>query len=103
MIRKRLMNILKYDDVIFITHSESGAYVGAGNLTHRIVALIEALQKTNRISAVVHFGNPYVLEELPHIPRIIIGSVAKNSTMAALEVLAGKYPAKGVLTYDVSL
>ena len=49
----------------------------------------------------MHFGNPYVLEELVHIGRIIIGSISRDCINAAFEVLAGNYPAKGSLTYDV--
>jgi len=93
---------LGYEDVIFITYAEAPAFVGTDHLTRRIVALINALQMSGRISTVVHFGNPYVLEELLHIPRIIIGGVSGGSINAALDVLAGDYPAKGVLTYDVN-
>ncbi len=92
-----------YDDVVFVTFMESQAYVGRECLTSRVVSTIEALQITNRVSTVVHFGNPYVLEELPHIPRIIIGCLSYDSVRNTLDVLAGKYSTKGVLTYDVSL
>jgi len=97
-----LQDSLGYDDVIFITFAEAPAYTGSDNLTHRIVALIKAMQYTGRISTVAHFGNPFVLEELPHIPRILMGSVGADNIDAALEVLAGKREAKGVLTYDVN-
>lgn len=97
-----LQDSLGYDDVIFITFAEAPAYTGSDNLTHRIVALIKAMQYSDRISTVVHFGNPFVLEELPHIPRILMGSVGADNIDAALEVLAGKREAKGVLTYDVN-
>ncbi len=96
-----LQDSLGYDDVIFITFAEKPAYAGSDLLTHRIVALIEAMQVTNRISTVVHFGNPYVLQELAHIPRKIIGNASIKNIDAALEVLAGEYPAKGVSTYNV--
>ena len=92
-----------YEDVVFITFVDSLAYVGRECLTSRIVSLIEALQVTKRVSTVVHFGNPFVLEELEHIPRVLIGCLATASVNYALDVLAGKYPAKGVLTYDVHL
>ena len=57
---------------------------------------------TDRISTIVHFGNPFVLEDLVHIPRIIIGPTSKDGVDAALEVLVGNYPAKGSLTYKVN-
>ena len=61
------------------------------------------LLSTERISTVIHFGNPHVLEELPHIPRYIIGGHSQDSTLAALDVLAGDYPANGKPTYKADL
>jgi len=97
-----LQDSLGYDDVIFITFAESPAYAGADNFTQRIQALINAMQMTDRISTVLHFGNPFVLEEIAHIPRKLFGSVSADSVLAAIEVLAGKREAKGKLTYDVN-
>ena len=90
-----------YDDVVFITFYQSQTYVGRECLTTRIVALIEGLVLTKRIAALVHYGNPYIVEDLPHIPRVIIGAASPTGVMAGLDVLAGNYPAKGALTYDV--
>ncbi|MBQ8552189.1 MAG: hypothetical protein IJ428_05175 [Clostridia bacterium] len=53
--------------------------------------------------AVVHFGNPFVLEDFEHIPRVLIGTGSYDCTLCAIDVLAGKYPARGVMTYDVKL
>lgn len=89
------------EDVVFITFFRSCAYFGREAFTPRIITLMEALQITNRISTVVHFGNPYIFEDLPHVPRIIIGTCSPDNTLYALDVLAGEYPAKGKLTYDV--
>ncbi|MBQ8551968.1 MAG: hypothetical protein IJ428_04035 [Clostridia bacterium] len=97
-----LQSSIGYDDVIFITFAEAPAYAGADNFTQRIQSLMFAMQMTNRISTVVHFGNPFVLEEIPHIPRLIIGGVSTANIDAALDVLAGKHTAKGRLTYDVN-
>lgn len=91
-----------YDDVVFVTFFSSAAYIGTECLTSRVISVIEAMQLSNRISTVVHFGNPFVLEDLPHIPRVIIASASKDSTLASIDVLAGKIPAKGILTYDVN-
>ena len=92
---------LEYDDVIFLTFAEAPAYAGSDALTQRIASLIKAMQITNRISTVMHFGNPYVLEDIAHVGRILIGPMAANSIDAGIEVLAGKREAKGALTYDV--
>ena len=75
--------------------------MGREEFAPRIISLMEALQVTQKISAILHFGNPYSLEALPHIPRIIVATCSEKSTLTALEVLAGDYPAKGKLTYDV--
>ncbi len=89
------------EDIVFITFYRSAAYLGWEAFTPRIISLIQALQVTNRISTVVHFGNPYVFEDIPHIPRVIIGTCSPDNNLYTLDVLAGDYPAKGKLTYDV--
>jgi beta-glucosidase-like glycosyl hydrolase len=94
---------LDYDDVVFVTFTEITCYVGCENFAPRMLSLFKALQVTDRISTVVHFGNPFVLEDLPHIPRVIIGSCSQASVHAAINVLTGEHPAKGFLTYDIKL
>lgn len=94
---------VEYEDTIFLTFTESLPYVGMECLTRRIENLFEAMQATNRISTVVHFGNTLALKNLPHIPRYIIGGNSAPSVNACIDVLAGLYPAKGKLTYDVKL
>ncbi len=94
---------LGYDNVVFLTFSESLAYTGKEHLTRRVVTLIEAMQNTDRISTLLHFGNPKVLEELPHIPRVIFGGVSEESINTTLEVLAGEYEPKGHPTYEINL
>ena len=98
-----LNDSIDYDDVIFLTFSEPLAYTGSEHLTRRVETLMEAMQYTDRISTLIHFGNPCVLENLPHIPRCIFGGLSEKSVTASLEVLAGKYEAKGVPTYDFKL
>lgn len=90
-------------EVIIVTFHQEQAYVGPPHLTRRFIALVDALQLTNRVSTAIHFGNPFVLKELPHIPRYILGGVTEVSTYTCFEVLAGEYPAKGVPTYNVDL
>ena len=98
-----LTDSLEYDEVVFLTFTMPLAFVGAEHLTRRIVNLISAMQLTNRISTVVHYGNPFVLEELPHIPRCIFGGLSNECITASLEVLAGVREPKGTPTYDFSL
>lgn len=100
---KLLEDSIDYDDIIFITFSEFLAYTGKEHLTRRVATLIEAMQYTDRISTLIHYGNPKVLEELPHIPRIIFGGVSTASTLACIDVLAGEIEAKGRPTYELNL
>ena len=91
------------DDVVFVTYFNTRDYVGVEALTTRITSLMTALQVTNRISAVLHFGNPFVLEDVPHVPRVIVGAASAKTIDTAFDVLAGDYPANGVLPYEVKL
>lgn len=93
----------QYDDVVFVTFVDVLAYLGAEGYAPRVYSLIEALQVTNRVSTILHFGNPFVLEGFVHVPRVIIGGASPKSVEAGLAVLSGAYPAKGSLTYDVKL
>lgn len=92
-----------YDGVVYITFSEFRAYAGGEQLTYRIQKVLNILHKKDRIAALVHFGNPFVLEPLPHFKRVLLGGLSAESVDAALDVLAGKYQAKGKLLYDVKL
>ena len=96
-----LQDSLGYEDVIFITYAEAPAYAGADNLTHRVQALINAMLVSGKLSTVMHFGNPFTVSELDHVPRLLIGGVSEDSINAGIDVLAGDYPALGKLTYDV--
>lgn len=98
-----LENSLGFDEVIFMSFSEALAYTGPEQLTNRYRNLVNAMQKTDRITTLIHFGNPHVLEELPHIPRVIFAGQSAGSVETSLEVLAGEYPANGVATCDVKL
>lgn len=93
----------KSDDVVFMTFSETMAYIGTDHITQRALALIKAMQYTNKISTLIHFGNPCVLNTLPHIPRYILGDTSNRSVEACLDVLAGKLEPKGIKTNEFTL
>ena len=99
-ISKGLSDAMGYETV-FITYTNPQAYVGKECLSSRIISMMQAMQVSNRISTIIHFGNPYVLEDVPHVPRIIVGGGFKKSIDAAFDVLLGKSKAEGKLTYDV--
>lgn len=95
-------NTFGYDNVVFITYSEFQAYTGPECFTRRFLNIINSMQYTNRVSTIIHYGNPKVMEELPHIGRKILGGCSQKSTLACLEVLAGEREAKGKLPYSVN-
>ena len=97
---KILSDSVDYDDVVFITFSEFIAYTGPEHLTRRAESLINAAQSTGKVCALIHFGNPCILQNLPHIPHVIIGSLSSRSNLGCIDVLAGKLEPKGVLTYE---
>ena len=90
-----------YDDVIFFTFFGEDCSAGFECFTPRILSLMDAMLVSGQLSTVVHFGNPYVLEYLHHVGRILVGSVSAECIDTALSVLAGEYPPKGKLTYNV--
>ena len=98
-----LNQTIEYDDVVFITFFNSAAYIGRECLSSRVISVMEALQVTNRISTVIHFGNPFVLEDLPHVPRILVGTISADNTQYTLDILAGNLPAKGIPVYPIRL
>lgn len=100
---KILSAACEFDDVVWITFFNSRPYIGTECFTSRILAVMDAMQITNQISTVVHFGNPFVLEDVPHVPRVLIGTTSADNIASAMDVLAGDYPANGTLTYKVDL
>lgn len=102
-VHKYLDLTVEYDDVVFITFFNSTAYIGRECLSSRVISVMDALQVSGRISTVIHLGNPYILEDLPHIPRIIVGNTSSDSLDHCLEILAGNAPALGIPTYDIKL
>ena len=94
---------VKYDEVVFVTFSDGKAYQGCEDFTPRLISLFVCLQVTNRISTVLHFGNPFILEDLPHVSRVLVGGNSQAAVDAGINALSGKVQANGKMTYDVKL
>lgn len=90
-----------YDDVVFLTFCKGVPYGAHDCLTLRLTRLMDALQK--RISAIVHIGNPYAMEQVPHVPRLIVGFSGGECEKYALEILCGKREAKGTCPVVLNL
>ena len=97
---KILSDSVDYDDVVFITFTEFIAYTGPEHITRRAECLINAAGSTGKVAALIHFGNPCVLKNLPHIPRVIIGGLSERGNLGCIDVLAGEVEATGILTYE---
>ncbi len=91
------------DELVFMTFSEALAYVGPEHITTRMKNLINSMQRTERISTLIHVGNPHIVEDLPHIKRLLFCGQTTDGIEAALEVLAGAYSANGKPTYKLNL
>ena len=89
-----------FNEVVVITFCNTYCYLGTDGLTRRAEAWINALQYSGKISAVVHFGNPYAMQKINHIPRRIFGYMIPESQEYAIDILAGKIEAKGKLPFE---
>lgn len=98
---KVLLAATNHNEVIFITFCITSAYLGTDCMTRRTEALINALNTSGKVKALVHFGNPFAIQPINHIPRILLGYSSPASQEYAIEVLAGKLEAKGHLPFDI--
>lgn len=96
-----LVAATQYEEVVFITSCTTACYLGTDSLTRRIEYLINSLIRSGKVSAVLHFGNPFAVKPLLHTPRRVFGYVMPQSQTYAIEVLAGKIPAKGTLPFRI--
>ena len=94
---------IAFDDVIYVTYWRTSAYLGRECLSSRVIGVMEALQTTNRIAAVLHFGNPYLMEEIPHVDRLLLGCCSAQCINHAFDVLSGDAEARGTEHYKLHL
>lgn len=98
----RVLNMATaYDEVVFVTCCNSNAYSGTDGLTRRMESVINALIVPGKVKAIVHFGNPLALKFLLPVERKLYGYTASASQSYALDVLAGKIPAKGTHPFPI--
>lgn len=90
-----------YEQVVFITFCTTTSYLGTDGLTRRTESVIDALSRSGKIAAVVHFGNPFALKYIAPQKRRIYGYMMEKSQEYAIEVLSGKRQAKGKLPFII--
>ncbi len=98
---KACAQAVMHDDVVFFTFCESAAYQGTDGLTDRMRSLMHTM--AYHIAAVVHVGNPYAMEKIDHVPRILFGYKSQRSAAFLPAVLAGEIEANGTLPIDLKL
>ena len=96
-----LLAATRHKEVVCVTFCNTRPYLGTDCLTRRVEAVINALAMSGKVSAILHFGNPYALKTLDHLPRKLFGYMMPESQLYAIEVLSGKIPARGKLPYNV--
>ena len=89
------------EEVVFISFCTTACYLGTDCLTRRTESVINALVVSEKLETIVHFGNPFALKPLKHIPRKIFGYNIPDSQKYAIEVLSGKLEANGTLPLNI--
>ncbi|MBE7043321.1 MAG: hypothetical protein E7399_07510 [Ruminococcaceae bacterium] len=90
-----------HEEIVLVTYCYTTAYLGTDCLTRRSEAILNALIHTNKVAALLHFGNPHAVKNLFHVPRKIFGYIMPESQGYAIQVLNGKTEAKGTLPFKV--
>ena len=99
---ERILNKARdYKEIVFVTYCHFAPYLGVDELTKRTESLMNALLQSKKLSTVVHFGTPYAIKNLIHIPRKIFGYMIPDSQDYAIDVLKGNIEAKGKLPYEI--
>ena len=98
---RALVAASRHKEVVFVTYCNTRPYLGTDCLTRRVEAVINSLVVSGKVSAIVHFGNPFALKTIRHVPRKLFGYMMPQSQLYAIEVLAGKLPARGTLPYNI--
>ena len=96
-----LTTAANYKEVVFVTFCTTTSYLGTDGFTRRTEAVINGLIHSGKVPAIVHFGNPYALTTLRHIPKKIFGYMIPDSQKFAIDVLKGLIPASGHLPFSV--
>lgn len=91
------------DETVYITFAASRAYGGGEWFTEQFLNVMRCMQE--KISTVIHVGNPIPLEAAPHIPRVLIsvGGCRGTAIENSLAILRGEYVPKGKLPFKLKL
>ncbi len=98
-IREVCYNINDYDETVFFTFNQTSSYVANDDINDRIKYMIKCYE--DKISAVVHMGDPYVIENFKNIPRILWGTTGGECEDWAIKALKGEFEPTGVFPVNL--
>lgn len=96
-----LLAATKHNEVVFVTYCATGPYLGTDCMTRRVEYMINTLIMSGKVSAVLHFGNPFAVKPLMHTPRLLFGYMMEQSQIYAIDVLAGNLQPNGRLPFNI--
>lgn len=85
--------IAEAEEAIVFTFCMSSSYTASDGLTERIKYIIKVNE--NKISTIVHMGNPYVLADFKNTPRLLWGTIGGECEEYAIKALKGQYVPMG--------
>ena len=87
--------ISKVDDVIVFPYCYFQSYLGSDGITERVETFINA--NAQKITAVVHSGNPYEIKKYKNIKRILVNQQGTQIDNYIFDILKGKVEPEGII------
>ena len=87
------------DEAIFFTFCQSGSYIASDSITERMKNIIDANKE--KISTIVHIGNPYEIKKFDGIGRIINAPLGGNPEKHIYKILKGELSQKGKIPVKI--
>lgn len=93
--------IAEYDETVFFTFCLGSCYVASDGITERVENIINLNKE--KISAVIHIGNPYEVKKFKDIKRVINVPYGAKCDKYIYETLKGNFVPCGKFPVDLSL
>jgi len=91
--------ISENDETIFFTFCQTGSYMASDSITERMKNIIDA--NKDKISTVVHIGNPYEVKKFEDIERIITAPYGGSPEKYIYKILKGELTQRGKLPIKI--
>ena len=99
-VRRVCYSMAEYDETVFFTFNQTSSYVANDDVSDRIKYIINSYE--DKIAAVVHMGNPYVLESFKYAPRKFWGTTGGDSEYWAIKALKGEFVPTGKFPVELN-